>query len=138
MGLLLWQLNEPWPGLTWSIIDSDGRPKEAWMAVEAAFRPRHLTAQPSQGGPVLYAINDGPSGWTTTVKASRRDYPGHSELAVASISISVPPGRVKRIADLEDLLGRPTDVRREWFYATCEGCDAPWHYVKEKDRVPLD
>ncbi len=37
MGSLLWQLNDCWPGPSWSIIDYYGRPKRAYGAVRAAF-----------------------------------------------------------------------------------------------------
>ena len=37
MGALVWQLNDAWPGMSWSLIDSDGRPKAAYDAVKAAF-----------------------------------------------------------------------------------------------------
>lgn len=36
-GTLLWQFNEPWPGVSWSIVDYKGRPKEAWYAVALLF-----------------------------------------------------------------------------------------------------
>src|SRR5581483_10307671 len=32
-GALIWQLNDCWPGFTWSLIDFDGRPKPAYFAV---------------------------------------------------------------------------------------------------------
>jgi beta-mannosidase len=37
MGVLIWQFNDAWPGMSWSLIDSDGRPKPAYEAVKEAF-----------------------------------------------------------------------------------------------------
>jgi beta-mannosidase len=37
MGVLIWQFNDAWPGMSWSLVDSDGRPKPAYEAVREAF-----------------------------------------------------------------------------------------------------
>lgn len=37
MGTLLWQLNDCWPGPSWSIIDFDGQPKPAYEAVKQLY-----------------------------------------------------------------------------------------------------
>lgn len=37
MGALVWQFNDAWPGMSWSLIDSEGRPKAAYFAVKKAF-----------------------------------------------------------------------------------------------------
>ena len=37
MGTLLWQLNDCWPGPSWSIIDYEGRPKPAYDVVRALY-----------------------------------------------------------------------------------------------------
>ena len=38
MGTLLWQLNEPWPGPSWSIVDHRGSRKPAYFSVKEAYR----------------------------------------------------------------------------------------------------
>lgn len=37
MGVLIWQLNDAWPGMSWSLIDSAGVPKPAYFAARDAF-----------------------------------------------------------------------------------------------------
>ncbi len=37
MGTLLWQLNDCWPGPSWSIIDFEGRPKPAYDAIKEVY-----------------------------------------------------------------------------------------------------
>lgn len=49
-GALVWQLNDCWPGFTWSLIDFDGRPKPSYYAVRRAFAPALATVNPLRGG----------------------------------------------------------------------------------------
>ena len=37
MGTMLWQLNDCWPGASWSILNYDGSPKAGWYAVKLAY-----------------------------------------------------------------------------------------------------
>ncbi len=37
MGTLLWQLNDSWPAISWSILNFDGSPKAAYYAVKNAY-----------------------------------------------------------------------------------------------------
>lgn len=41
MGTLLWQLNDCWPGPSWSIIDYEGNPKPAYDVVRKAYGAKH-------------------------------------------------------------------------------------------------
>jgi beta-mannosidase len=60
-GALLWQLNDCWPGFTWSVIDFDGHPKPAYYAVRRAFAPVVVTVAPLAGGQFeLWLVNDSP------------------------------------------------------------------------------
>jgi len=38
-GALVWQLNEPWPAISWALIDRDGQPKPAYATVKRLFDP---------------------------------------------------------------------------------------------------
>jgi beta-mannosidase len=38
MGTLFWQLNDPWPGPSWSLIDHDGHWKPGMYAVQRAYQ----------------------------------------------------------------------------------------------------
>lgn len=38
-GALLWQFNDCWPCVSWSLVDHDGLPKAAYYAVRRAFAP---------------------------------------------------------------------------------------------------
>ncbi len=42
MGSLLWQLNDCWPGPSWSIVDYAGREKAAYGAVQQAFSTKPI------------------------------------------------------------------------------------------------
>lgn len=41
MGTLLWQLNDCWPGPSWSIFDFQGMPKPAYDVVRTVFNRKH-------------------------------------------------------------------------------------------------
>jgi beta-mannosidase len=44
-GALLWQLNEPWPGISWAIIDYFRRPKPAYEVVRRVFDPLLISVE---------------------------------------------------------------------------------------------
>ncbi|TVR37039.1 MAG: glycoside hydrolase family 2 protein [Cryomorphaceae bacterium] len=47
MGTLFWQLNDCWPGASWSVIDYHGRKKPAYQAVQKAFSEEYRHPQPA-------------------------------------------------------------------------------------------
>lgn len=58
-GALFWQLNDCWPGISWSVIDYYLNPKGAYHYIARAFAPLLYTFQQEPDGSVaLWGIND--------------------------------------------------------------------------------
>jgi beta-mannosidase len=58
MGTLYWQLNDCWPGISWSTLDYYGNWKASHYQVKRSFEPLILTAIEQNDEIVFYAIND--------------------------------------------------------------------------------
>ncbi len=56
MGALIWHLNEPYPGITWSLVDFNGRPKVALGAALRFFAPVLLSMEILVADRGVYAV----------------------------------------------------------------------------------
>jgi len=73
-GSLVWQFNDPWPGMSWSMIDYYGRPKALYYGLKHAYAPVALSGltDPAKGTAKLWVANDrrvemrGRVDWTLT------------------------------------------------------------------------
>ncbi len=58
-GTLVWQFNDCWPGITWSLIDSDGVAKPSWFAVRRAYARLAASLHARDDGTIeLWIVND--------------------------------------------------------------------------------
>lgn len=58
-GALIWQLNDCWPCVSWSLIDHDGAAKGSLYATTRAFAPVMASFKALEGGDVeLWIVND--------------------------------------------------------------------------------
>lgn len=58
MGTLYWQLNDCWPGISWSSIDGEGRWKALHYALEPAYAPVSAWLEHKDGKVRMCAVND--------------------------------------------------------------------------------
>ncbi len=58
-GTLIWQFNDCWPGISWSLIDYDGIRKPSWFAVARAYAPVMASFRAEDDGTIeLWVVND--------------------------------------------------------------------------------
>jgi beta-mannosidase len=90
-GVVLWQLNDNWPVISWAAVDFDGHRKPLWWAVQAAYAPRLATFQPHPDGSglALVLLND-------------TDEPIRTEIALRTLDLD---GTVHATAEIEAEVG---------------------------------
>jgi beta-mannosidase len=135
MGAVVWQLNDVWPGISWSAVDGDGRCKPMWYALRRSFRDRLLTVQPREGGLALVAVNDSGRPWQADIRVSRRDFDG-GVLAAATVRVGVT-ARGAVTVPLPPSVAVPGDPARELIVAGAGADRAFWHFVEDVvSRLP--
>jgi beta-mannosidase len=74
-GALIWQFNDCWPCVSWSLVDYDGIRKASWFAVRRAFAPVLASFRLENGGAELWISNDTlkPVGGEIEIALSRLD-----------------------------------------------------------------
>lgn len=58
---MVWQFNDVWPALSWSVVDYDARPKAAYYFLQRAYRPVIATFQVDGDVLELWVTNSGPT-----------------------------------------------------------------------------
>ncbi|MCL1870251.1 MAG: glycoside hydrolase family 2 protein [Promicromonosporaceae bacterium] len=103
-GVVLWQLNDSWPVVSWAAVDHDGHRKPLWHALRAAYAPRLATLQPrasdaaraaaweglapERDTTALVLVNDTAEPFTGTFSATRLAFDG-TVLAKATLEATV-------------------------------------------------
>ncbi|MCL7452328.1 MAG: hypothetical protein M8467_04700 [Anaerolineae bacterium] len=72
-GALVWQLNEPWPAISWALVDYWRQPKPAYRAVQRAFQPLLISlAYPLR----RYRAGDELPAWIWLIQDRDQAWPG--------------------------------------------------------------
>lgn len=105
-GTIIWQLNDCWPSLSWSMIDVADRWKPVAYAVREAYRDQIVVLRHEDDGPALFACNSAAAPWDSTIEVQR--WRRGERVARAVLPTTVPAHSAQRI-DLgslaEDLEG---------------------------------
>jgi beta-mannosidase len=129
-GTLYWNLNDCWPGNTWSCVDYAGRYKLLWYATRRFYADRLLTIQPAQAeGPPrsVIAHNDHDEPWRQTLRIARVGFDGrvHAETETA---FTVEPRACAEILAIEGSLAEPQNGEHELLRASSDTGEQAWWY----------
>lgn len=78
MGSLFWQWNDAWPGITWSAIDFEGRPKALYYQIKKSFQPVLLSFETHNDSITIHLINDTETSLRGQLKGKVMDETGKS------------------------------------------------------------
>jgi beta-mannosidase len=112
MGALIWQLNDCWPVISWSLVDYKYRPKAAWYEVRRAFAPRtaFLTGRHA---PEIWAVNDTDEPWQARIELTSWTIRG-IRTDLGAIDETIPPFSARNL-NTETLPGRLENLGADFF-----------------------
>lgn len=128
-GVVWWQLNDCWPAVSWSVVDSAGVRKPAWFAMRRAYADRLLTLQPLNGVTAV-VVADGSGPWRGTLSVRRLTVTGEV-LASVEVPVDGMAGQATRVT-LPPALAHPVDAERELLVAELDGRRAMWWFAEDR------
>jgi beta-mannosidase len=134
MGTIWWQLNDCWPAVSWSLIDSSGRPKPAWYALREVYRPRLVTVQPRGESLALCAVNDSRDDWRVEGVVRRLRLDG-STVATMPVHFTAMSSSTV-VAILDRVVSDTDDPTREMIVAEV-GDERAWWWFCPDHQLPL-
>lgn len=106
-GALVWQLNDCWPGTSWSMIDYYQLPKASWYYAKKFFHPLLLTIDHDAGQDVkVWVVNDRLENYEDMLELKVVSFSGE-ELFRTTMDVSIPGNASEMVTSFteEELLG---------------------------------
>lgn len=119
-GVIVWQLNDSWPVVSWAAVDFAERRKPLWFALRDVYEPRLATFQPRESGLALVVLNDTDEPWQGEITLQRTTFDGRvlaesvqaqSVAARGETTVALTP----ELTDFEDAAGEILIARLEGF-----------------------
>ncbi|WIE73501.1 glycoside hydrolase family 2 protein [Curtobacterium sp. MCJR17_020] len=142
-GMIVWQLNDDWPVVSWALVDHAGIRKPVWYAVRQAYQPVLLTVQPSAvgaagaagaaGGLDVVLVNASGAPVADEVTVSRVAFDG-TVLDSSSFSLAAAPAEADRVT-LPASLAVPGDAGSEVLVVTGAGTRTVFDFAEVVDQV---
>lgn len=139
-GMIVWQLNDDWPVVSWALVDHAGIRKPVWYAVRQAYQPVLLTVQPTAsgaagaaGGLDIMLVNASGASVAEEVTVSRVAFDG-TVLESSSFPLTAGPADADRVT-LPDALAVPGDAGSEVLVVTGAGTRTVFDFTEVVDQA---
>lgn len=139
-GMIVWQLNDDWPVVSWALVDHAGVRKPVWYAVRQAYQPVLLTVQPdasgaagAAGGFDVVLVNASGASVAEEVTVSRVAFDG-TVLESSSFPLTAGPADADRVT-LPAALAVPGDAGSEVLVVTGAGTRTVFDFAEVVDQV---
>lgn len=119
-GCLIWQLNDCWPGMSWSIADVYGRPKAGFYYVRRAYHPILLSFK--EEGPdtiSLWGVNDRLIDYPVRITIGLKDFFGNPEYSETE-TVVIPANASVKLREFSKNRLNVTYTHFEFLYVSCE------------------
>lgn len=139
-GMIVWQLNDDWPVVSWALVDHAGIRKPVWYAVRQAYQPVLLTVQPAAsgaagaaGGLDVVLVNASGASVAESVTVSRVAFDG-TVLESSSFPLTAGPADADRVT-LPAALAVPGDAGSEVLVVTGAGTRTVFDFAEVVDQA---
>ncbi|MFE5321803.1 glycoside hydrolase family 2 protein [Paenibacillus sp. NPDC056579] len=137
-GSLIWQLNDSWPGTSWSLIDYELLPKASFYYARKFYHPLLLSIDHEPGQVLnVWVVNDHTESFSGSVRLSVLDFYGN-EVFRTSLAADIPGNEAVQLGSLTEtavLNGRAAEEVVVLLEA--EGWEAPANLVYLRDHKDL-
>ena len=95
-GTIVWQLDDCWPGLSWSLVDYHGFRKAAWWALRRAYAPVLASFRDDDGAIELWVTNDTRGDVKDAARVRLANF-GGATVTEEAIDVHVGAGESRRV-----------------------------------------
>jgi beta-mannosidase len=139
MGALYWQLNDLWPGCSWSTLEYGGKWKLAHYIAKRFFAPVLVSSYQTQDGDLeIWATNDEQKPVRIVMRLKVMDFSGRA-VKTLSFSVRVPAGSSKKLKSyrIEKWIGKSSSAFLAWEWEVNGSIGHGEHFFCEYKKCEL-
>lgn len=137
-GAIIWQLNDCWPTMSWSIVDYYLRPKAGYYYVKRVYKPILLSFKEESSDVIsLWVTNDTLNEYKDNIEVGVKDFFGNVEY-LEKLNISVPANTSVKVKELSKNRMNVSYTNFEFLYVVSDNKDVDSNILFFEDYKDLN